>query len=169
MDFTSEASMFKLVTQRAEILRDAMPLIYERAVSAQQRQAIRFQRVQRRDVPSRLHRFKVDDYVYVSQRHINTLDFTTNSTILRERGVKTHGVLEMEAGAYGGVVRVRMKLCAPCHIPHLVTDAVGVPADLACEVCGSLSMADPMLLCHRCDRGYHIHCLTPPLEHVPIG
>jgi len=81
--------------------------------------------------------------VYVSQRPVNTLDVTITHTILRVRAVKNRGVLELE-GANGSVVRVRVELCVPCHIPHLVTDAVGVPADLACEVCDSPSMADPM-------------------------
>ena len=73
-------------------------------------------------MPPRLHRFKVGDYVYLSQRPVDTLDATMTRTILRVRAVKTHGVLELE-GADGGIVRVRMELCAPCHIPHLVTDA----------------------------------------------
>jgi hypothetical protein len=168
VDVTSDAAMFLLITQRAQVLRDAMPLAYERAVSAQQRQSVRFQRVRRRDVPPRLHRFQVGDYVYVAQKPINSLDVTATRTILRVRAVKPNGGLELE-GADGTVVRTRMELCAPCHIPHLVTDAVGVPADLACAICGSPSMADPMLLCDRCDNGYHMHCLAPPLEQVPVG
>jgi hypothetical protein len=118
--------------------------------------------------PPRLHRFQVGDYVYVAQKPINSLDVTTTLTILRVRAVKPNGVLELE-GADGTVVRTRMELCAPCHIPHLVTDAVGVPADLACAICGSPCMADPMLLCDRCDNGYHMQCLAPPLEQVLVG
>jgi len=43
VDVTSDDAMFLLITQRAQILRDAMPLAYERAVSAKQRHAVRFQ------------------------------------------------------------------------------------------------------------------------------
>ena len=160
--------MFRLITERAELQRQTYPLAYERAVTAQQRQAVRFTRVRQRDLPPRQHRFNVGDYVYVSQRPINTLDVRSSRTILRVRAVRPHGVLELE-GADGTTARVRMELCAPCRIPNLVTSDLGVPADLACSVCGSPSMADPMLLCDRCDRGYHIHCLTPPLERVPSG
>ena len=161
-------AMYELITQRARALRDAMPVAYERASIAQFKQGVRFRKVRQSDLPPRRHRFGVGDYVYVSQRPVNTLDVKTTRTILRVRAIRPHGVLELE-GADGRTIRVRMELCAPCHIPNLVTDAVGVPADLACTVCGSPSMADPMLLCDRCDRGYHLHCLQPPLEHVPVG
>ena len=168
VDVEDEDAMLQLITERAARLREAMPLAFERAAISQHKNAVRFQRVRRRDLPPRQHRFKVGDYVYVSQRPINSLDVKTTRTILRVRAVHPHGVLELE-GADGRTVRVRMELCAPCHIPNLVTDELGVPADLACEVCGSPSMADPMLLCDRCDRGYHLHCLSPPLERVPAG
>ena len=168
LDVEDEDVMYRLITERATALRDAMPLAYERAVAAQQRQAVRYQRVRQRDLPPRQHRFNVGDYVYVSQRPINTLDVRTSRTILRVRAIRPHGVLELE-GADGVTVRVRMEMCAPCMIPNLVTGDMGVAADLACAVCGSPSMADPMLLCDRCDLGYHLGCLTPPLERVPSG
>ena len=167
-DVEDENMMYKLITERAAVLRDAMPLAYERAVSEQRKQAIRFQRVRQRDLPPRQHRFRVGEYVYVSQRPVNTLDVRTSRRILRVRSIRPQGVLELE-GADGQTVRVRMELCAPCRIPNLVTSSDGVAADLECSICGSPSMADPMLLCDRCDRGYHIHCLTPPLEAVPSG
>ena len=117
-------------------MRDAMPLAYERAFSAQQRESVCFQLVRRWDVPPRLHRVQVGDYVYVAQKPINSLDFTTTRTILRVRAIRPNGVLELE-GAGGTIVRTRKELCAPCHIPHLVTDAAGVPANFACAICGS--------------------------------
>ena len=157
-------AMYQLITQRAVALRDAMPVAYERASMAQFKQGVRFRKVRQSDLPPRRHRFRVGDYVYVSQRPVNTLDVKTTRTILRVRAVRPQGVLELE-GADGKTVRVRMELCAPCHIPNLVTDAVGVPADLACTVCGSPSMADPVLLCDRCDRGY----ISPALSSAAVG
>ena len=168
LDVEDEDNMYKFITERAAVLREAMPLAFERAVQSQRHQALRFQRVRQRDLPPRQHRFRVGDYVYVSQRHVNTLDVRSSRTILRVKAIRPQGILELE-GADGQTARVRMELCAPCHIPNLVTNDVGVPADLACSVCGSASMADPMILCDRCDRGYHMHCLNPPLERVPAG
>ena len=43
------------------------------------------------------------------------------------------------------------------------------PDDTACVICGSTAEHPPMLLCEKCDRGYHITCLTPPLPKVPRG
>ena len=168
MDVEDPEAMFLLITERAAVLQQAMPVAFERAAATQHKNALRYKRVRRRDLPPRLHRYRVGDYVYVSQRPVNTLDVKTTRTILRVRAVLPHGVLELE-GSDGKTVRVRMELCAPCHIPNLVTDELGVPADLACSICGSASMADPMLLCDRCDRGYHLHCLDPPLDRVPAG
>eukprot|EP00667_Euglena_gracilis_P011793 EG_transcript_12055 len=38
-----------------------------------------------------------------------------------------------------------------------------------CEVCGGGHQPDELLLCDRCDRGYHIFCLVPALSRIPEG
>ncbi|XP_075693699.1 PHD and RING finger domain-containing protein 1 isoform X2 [Rhinoderma darwinii] len=37
-----------------------------------------------------------------------------------------------------------------------------------CEVCGRCDREDRLLLCDGCDAGYHMECLTPPLNAVPV-
>eukprot|EP00794_Sanderia_malayensis_P000401 gene401-1035_t len=37
-----------------------------------------------------------------------------------------------------------------------------------CQVCNLCDREDRLLLCDECDNGYHLECLTPPLDHVPI-
>ncbi|KAK2842061.1 hypothetical protein Q5P01_012261 [Channa striata] len=37
-----------------------------------------------------------------------------------------------------------------------------------CEVCGGSDREDRLLLCDACDAGYHMECLTPPLDSVPV-
>ena len=37
-----------------------------------------------------------------------------------------------------------------------------------CEVCNQCDREDRMLLCDGCDAGYHLECLTPPLEEIPM-
>nr|XP_056706865.1 PHD and RING finger domain-containing protein 1 [Euleptes europaea] len=37
-----------------------------------------------------------------------------------------------------------------------------------CEVCGRSDREDRLLLCDRCDAGYHMECLNPPLSEVPV-
>lgn len=38
-----------------------------------------------------------------------------------------------------------------------------------CEICGSTDNEERMLLCDGCDLGFHLYCLTPPLDSVPAG
>lgn len=41
--------------------------------------------------------------------------------------------------------------------------------DQICEQCTSGLHGEVMLLCDRCNKGWHIHCLSPPLKRIPIG
>lgn len=41
-------------------------------------------------------------------------------------------------------------------------------AQICCEICGSGDREDRLLLCDSCDLGFHLECLTPPLETIPI-
>ena len=150
------------------MLQAAMPTVFDRAVARQAKDTQRYRNVRSRDLPPRMHRYKVGDFVYVRQRKINTLDVAASRTILRVREVLPTGVLVLE-GADGGTHRTTVGECAPCHLPNLITNPDGVAADLPCELCQSPTLADPMLLCDTCNRGYHISCLTPPLTQVPPG
>ena len=44
-----------------------------------------------------------------------------------------------------------------------------MPEELECEMCRKPTEADVMLLCSKCQAGYHIFCLDPPLQAVPEG
>lgn len=41
--------------------------------------------------------------------------------------------------------------------------------DQICEQCKSGLHGEVMLLCDRCDKGWHLYCLSPPLEKIPSG
>lgn len=44
-----------------------------------------------------------------------------------------------------------------------------LPEDVThCEVCGLGDREDRLLLCDECDFAYHLECLDPPLETVPL-
>ena len=54
----------------------------------------------------------------------------------------------------------------------LTPEAVRVPGnidDLVCEVCNAGHHEDKIILCDRCDKGFHLFCLSPPLDDVPEG
>uniref|UniRef100_A0A3B3XMR5 PHD-type domain-containing protein n=1 Tax=Poecilia mexicana TaxID=48701 RepID=A0A3B3XMR5_9TELE len=38
-----------------------------------------------------------------------------------------------------------------------------------CEECGRSGCRDRLLVCRLCDSGYHMDCLTPPLDTLPEG
>jgi len=62
---------------------------------------------------------------------------------------------------------------APCHLsnvdgqidPSLIVILVG----LWCTLCGQSIGVATMLVCDRCSRGWHMACLTPPLDQVSVG
>ena len=49
-----------------------------------------------------------------------------------------------------------------------VADKVVISPDLMCVVCERPDDEPNMLVCD-CKKGYHIYCLSPPLEGVPEG
>ncbi|XVE86565.1 hypothetical protein DITRI_Ditri18aG0043300 [Diplodiscus trichospermus] len=42
-------------------------------------------------------------------------------------------------------------------------------SDISCEQCGSGERSDELLLCDKCDKGFHMKCLRPIVARVPIG
>ncbi|CAI9108991.1 OLC1v1008716C1 [Oldenlandia corymbosa var. corymbosa] len=42
-------------------------------------------------------------------------------------------------------------------------------SELGCEECGSGERADQILICDKCDRGFHMNCLRPIVTSVPPG
>lgn len=50
--------------------------------------------------------------------------------------------------------------------------AIKVPENIftmVCEKCKGGHYEDQIILCDRCDKGWHMFCLSPPLEIVPEG
>lgn len=42
-------------------------------------------------------------------------------------------------------------------------------SDLMCEQCGSGELPEELLLCDKCDKGFHMKCVRPIVVRVPIG
>jgi transposase InsO family protein len=168
LDIDDPEAMLDFIQHRARVLQETMPLVFQRAVAQQQKDIHRYRKVRRRETTPRQRRFQPGDYVYVRQPMINTLDTAASRTILRVVEVRPQGKLRLE-GADGLAYETTMCNVAPCNIPNLVTSADGVAADLPCEVCRSPSLADFMLLCDTCNKGFHLRCLQPPLSAVPDG
>ncbi|PTQ31301.1 hypothetical protein MARPO_0113s0035, partial [Marchantia polymorpha] len=82
------------------------------------------------------------------------------------------GVLLLE-GRDGVVWKDHVRNCAPCHLPNvdgtMDPSLAIVRASLRCMLCGSAGQAARMLVCDRCSRGWHMSCLTPPIDVIPAG
>ncbi|XP_018621294.1 PHD and RING finger domain-containing protein 1 [Scleropages formosus] len=67
---------------------------------------------------------------------------------------------------YGGKVQKMITVQKPAKATPEQTE---VDLDQTnCEVCGRSDREDRLLLCDGCDAGYHMECLTPPLNSVPV-
>lgn len=42
-------------------------------------------------------------------------------------------------------------------------------SDVACEKCGSGERSEELILCDKCDQGFHMKCLRPIVVRIPIG
>lgn len=56
-----------------------------------------------------------------------------------------------------------MKTAKSAVTPHVYY------SQLTCKMCGSGDKEEEMLLCDRCDNGFHMMCLRPVVSEVPPG
>ncbi|XP_072292105.1 uncharacterized protein phrf1 isoform X2 [Eucyclogobius newberryi] len=68
---------------------------------------------------------------------------------------------------FGGKVQKAITIKKPAK--QCEQDTVDVDLEeTSCEVCGGSDREDRLLLCDGCDAGFHMDCLTPPLDAVPV-
>jgi hypothetical protein len=162
----------KVCSQRVELFRRVMPTTFENLAIAQHKDTLQYAIIRGGGYQPLICRFHVGDYVYLQQTAPTTLDVTVGHTILRMREVLAFGVLMLE-GRDGVVWKDHVHNCAPCHLPNVdgtVDPSLAVVrAGLRCMLCGSKGGATHMLMCDRCSRGWHMACMIPPMDVVPVG
>jgi hypothetical protein len=62
--------------------------------------------------------FDFGDFVYLQWQPNDTLDTSSNRTILRIKAIMALGVLELQ-GVDRLTIQDHSKNCAPCHLPNL--------------------------------------------------
>ncbi|XP_075993213.1 uncharacterized protein phrf1 isoform X2 [Genypterus blacodes] len=68
---------------------------------------------------------------------------------------------------YGGKVQKMITVQKP--VKEVQEEVIDLDLEQTnCEVCGGSDREDRLLLCDGCDAGYHMECLTPPLNAVPV-
>jgi hypothetical protein len=161
---------FRVCFQRAKLFRRVMPATFKNLAIVQHKDILRYATIRGGGYRPSIRRFHVGDYVYLQQTAPMTLDVTVGRTILRVREVLTSGVLMLE-GRDGVVWKDHASNCAPCHLPNVdgtVDPSLAIIwASLKCMLCGSRGGAAHMLVCDRCSRGWHMACMTPPMDVVP--
>ncbi|MQL96988.1 hypothetical protein Taro_029670 [Colocasia esculenta] len=85
--------------------------------------------------------------------------FPANCTVRK----RTKAPRPSEATKYRSLVEVML---AAKSVPPVTGDYYG---DVRCEECRSGEGDEEILLCDRCDRGYHLYCLRPIVVRVPTG
>lgn len=68
----------------------------------------------------------------------------------------------------GGKVQKKITVQKPAKEGEEEQVDLGQLEETSCEVCGGNDREDRLLLCDGCDAGYHMECLTPPLDSVPV-
>jgi hypothetical protein len=172
VQFENPDMWIQVCSERAELFCRVMPMAFQNLAIAQHRNTLRYATIRGGGYRPGIRSFAPGDFVYLQQTAPTTLDVTAGRTILRVREVLPSGVLMLE-GRDGMVWKDHVHNCAPCHLPN-VDDTVDpsiavVPAGLKCMLCGLASGAATMLVCDSCSRGWHMSCLTPPLECIPNG
>jgi hypothetical protein len=162
----------RVCSQRSELFRRVMPATFENLAIAQHEDTLRYATIRGGGYRPSIRRFHVGDYVYLQQTSPTMLDVTAGRTILRMRKVLAFGVLMLE-GRDGVVWKDHVHNCAPCHLPNVDgrvdPSLVVIRTDLRCMLCGSRGGVAHMLVCDRCFRGWHMACMTPPMDVVPDG
>lgn len=82
-------------------------------------------------------------------------------------GKKRRGMRPEEGEDAGDVAVVVESVTVSTVIETVVVEEQR--ADQICEQCHSGAHEKSMLLCDRCNRGWHLYCLSPPLAAIPHG
>ena len=173
LQFTDPLKLWKEVEQRGSMVKAACVIAGANLQTAQHRDQLRYARLRSGGYIPKLRKFEVGDFIYVQQgTKKDSLDITARREILRVKAIGKLGAITVE-GRCGRTRVVNAVNCAPCHLPHIDgTQDFNLalpPADLPCQVCGFPDGEATMLLCDKCDRGWHMQCLDPPLLSVPKG
>jgi hypothetical protein len=117
----------------------------------------------------KVRQFDVGDFVYLQRQPNDTLDTSSDYTILRIKAIRPSGVLELQ-GVNKCTIQDHSKNCAPYHLPNLDPTIITLtripPLDYPCQVCQRTDDANQMLLCDNCNGGYHLFCLKPKLIQI---
>ena len=162
----------KVINERAELFEREMPIAFNNLAIAQHRDTLRYAHKRSGDYKPKLRRFAVGDLVYMKRQKADSMDPRVGRIILRVVSVEPNGLLILE-GRDRRRIRDHVENCAPCHNPNIDLwqnpQLAREDLDQECQVCHKTKVTKQhkMLLCDRCNEGWHMKCLTPVVTQVP--
>ena len=117
-------------------------------------------------------KFKVGDFVLLKRPTASSLEVNTRPHILRIVEPRDLGIAVL-GGRDRTTMQEQVKHIAHCTVPvgdkRVYPELYDRGETIHCRVCGLRSYPKRMVLCDKCNEGYHTWCLTPPLVGVPEG
>jgi hypothetical protein len=102
---------------------------------AQHRDTLRYAHTQGGSYKPNMRQFDVSDFMYLQRQPNDTLDTSSDRTILRIKAIRPSGVLELQ-GANRHTICDHSKNCAPYYLPNLdptiITSTWIPPLDYPC-------------------------------------
>ena len=162
-----------VLADRASAMQQNLVIAGSNLLTAQHRDQRRYALVRGGSYAPAPELYHVGDFVYVRKTDKGTtLDMDAYPHILRVSEVLDSGVLVLQGGC-GGVIKMHRDKVSKCHLQGLdptVNPTLFRPAkEHPCQVCRSSDDHRSILLCGKCNEGYHLQCLRPPLTSIPDG
>ena len=164
------------IARRAEEVHRSCVIAGWNGIIAQHRDTLRYAKLRSGAYLPKLKRYVAGDYVYVKFRtKPDTLQPDVRPEILRilqvRPGKDGHQLVLRLEGKDGRTIDEHFSNCVPCHLPiEGESLKLGkVPVDYHCQQCGFPDDGHLLLICDRCDKGWHTYCLEPKLESIPKG
>jgi hypothetical protein len=112
-----------------------MPMAMENLSIAQHQDTLQYAHTWGGSYKPQVRQFDVNDFVYLQRQPNDTLDISSNCTILRIKAIRASSVLELQ-GDDKRIIRYHSKNYAPCHLPNLdptiITSTWIPPLDYPC-------------------------------------
>jgi hypothetical protein len=177
VDFDDAEAAATELMRRQALMRRNLVIAGDNLAIAQERDTLRYAQVRDGQYLPRVRTFQEGDYVYLRPatmacEHMKGSGLTLGVEPRKLRVLKARpdGSVEL-IGRDGKRMTVNASNLTLCHLPDIDgtidLTLAQVDEDLACEGCGSPHHEADMLLCDNCLEGWHIWCLTPPLQRVP--
>jgi site-specific DNA-cytosine methylase len=173
IDLHSQDAAASSILERAEWLRERIPVAAANLRAAQHRDQLRYQQLRSKGYVPKVTVFQPGDFVYLRRPKVgSSLQIKARAVIFKVLRVAPDGVVRLQDRA-GREFKYQVGQLALCHLPDLdgAVDPLLQGEDQAaqCEGCGSAGDEAVFMFCDACNLGWHTYCCAPPLSAVPEG